>query len=36
MDNYEGLLYKEESYWIWGVVFEVYREMGVGFLEVVY
>lgn len=30
------LLYKEESYRIRGAVFEVYREMGCGFLEAVY
>lgn len=36
MDNQKGLLYKEESYRIRGAVFEVYREMGAGFLEAVY
>ncbi|WP_282780926.1 GxxExxY protein [Phaeodactylibacter xiamenensis] len=36
MDNQEGLLYEEESYRIRGAVFEVYREMGAGFLEAVY
>jgi len=30
------LLYKEESYKIVGACFEVYREMGCGFLEAVY
>ena len=30
------LLFKEESYAIQGAVFEVYREMGSGFLEAVY
>lgn len=30
------LLYKEECYQIQGAVFEVYREMGCGFLEAVY
>lgn len=30
------LLYKDESYLIRGAVFEVYREMGCGFLEAVY
>ena len=30
------LLYKDESYAIQGAVFEVYREMGCGFLEAVY
>lgn len=31
-----GFLFKEESYAIRGAVFEVYREMGCGFLESVY
>jgi GxxExxY protein len=30
------ILYKEESYAIQGAVFEVYREIGCGFLEAVY
>jgi len=30
------VLYKEECYGIQGAVFEVYREMGCGFLEAVY
>lgn len=30
------LLYKDEAYSIQGAVFEVYREMGSGFLEAVY
>ncbi|MDY6986902.1 MAG: GxxExxY protein [Thermodesulfobacteriota bacterium] len=30
------VLYKEEVYTIQGAVFEVYREMGCGFLEAVY
>lgn len=30
------LKYEEESYLIRGVIFEVYREMGCGFLEAVY
>jgi GxxExxY protein len=30
------LIYEEESYRIRGAVFEVYREMGCGFLEAVY
>jgi GxxExxY protein len=34
MDN--GLMFKDESYAIQGAVFEVYREMGCGFLEAVY
>lgn len=32
----KDLLFKEESYLIRGAVFEVYREMGCGFLEAVY
>ena len=32
----EDILYREECYQIQGTVFEVYREMGCGFLEVVY
>ena len=32
----ESILYKEECYLIQGAVFEVYREMGCGFLEAVY
>ncbi|MDD2582674.1 MAG: GxxExxY protein [Desulfuromonadaceae bacterium] len=31
-----SILYKEECYQIQGAVFEVYREMGCGFLEAVY
>lgn len=32
----EKILFKEESYQIQGAVFDVYREMGCGFLEAVY
>ena len=32
----EKILYEDESYNIRGAVFEVYREMGCGFLEAVY
>lgn len=32
----EELLFRDESYAIQGAVFEVYREMGCGFLEAVY
>lgn len=32
----EDILYRDESYQIQGAVFEVYREMGCGFLEAVY
>ena len=35
-DLLNQILYKEESYLIQGAVFEVYREMGCGFLEAVY
>lgn len=31
-----GLIYEQESYRIRGACFEVYREMGAGFLEAVY
>ena len=31
-----NIVYKEESYAIMGAAFEVYREMGCGFLEAVY
>lgn len=34
--KHEKILYKEECYAIQGAVFEVYREMGYGFLEAVY
>ena len=32
----ESILYKDECYLIQGAVFEVYKEMGCGFLEAVY
>jgi GxxExxY protein len=32
----EDLLYEEETYRIRGAIFEVYKEMGCGFLEAVY
>lgn len=32
----EKILFKEECYEIQGAIFEVYREMGCGFLEAVY
>lgn len=35
-ENHEKILFKDESYAIQGAVFEVYREMGAGFLEAVY
>ncbi len=35
-ESSEGLLFKEECYAIQGAVFEVYREMGCGFLEAVF
>jgi GxxExxY protein len=35
-DFQEKVLYKEEGYAIQGAIFEVYREMGSGFLEAVY
>jgi len=35
-ENHEKILFKEECYQIQGTIFEVYREMGCGFLEAVY
>lgn len=35
-ENHEKILFKEECYQIQGAVFDVYREMGCGFLEAVY
>lgn len=35
-DAKEELLFKEECYAIQGAIFDVYREMGCGFLEAVY
>ena len=35
-EPYEGLLFKEECYAIQGAVFEVYRDMGCGFVESVF
>ncbi len=35
-ENHENLILKEECFRIQGAVFEVYREMGCGFLESVY
>lgn len=32
----DALIYKEQCYQIQGAIFEVYREMGCGFLEAVY
>lgn len=36
LNTRKELLFKEESYLLRGVVFEVYKEMGCGFLEAVY
>jgi len=36
LNTTEKILYKQECYVIQGAVFEVYREMGCGFLEAVY
>ena len=36
MDAHTALIYPDEAYAIQGAVFEVYREMGCGFLEAVY
>jgi GxxExxY protein len=35
-EHHEKIIYKDESYAIQGAVFDVYREMGCGFLEAVY
>ncbi len=35
-EKHEKILFKEECYVIQGAAFEVYREMGCGFLEAVY
>ncbi len=35
-ETHENLLFKEECYAIQGAVFEVYREMGCGFVEAVF
>lgn len=35
-EQHERILFKEECYQIQGAVFDVYREMGSGFLEAVY
>ena len=35
-EKHEKILFKDECYGIQGAVFEVYREMGPGFLEAVY
>ena len=35
-EMHETILYREEAYSIQGAVFDVYREMGCGFLEAVY
>ncbi len=35
-ESTEGFLYKEESYKIRGAIYEVYKQVGSGFLEAVY
>ena len=35
-EEHERIILKDESYAIQGAIFEVYREMGSGFLEAVY
>lgn len=35
-ESHENILFKEESYLIQGAIFEVYKELGPGFLEAVY
>ena len=36
MSDVNKLLYKDEVYALQGAIFDVYREMGCGFLESVY
>lgn len=35
-ERHEKIIFKDESYAIQGAIFDVYREMGCGFLEAVY
>jgi GxxExxY protein len=35
-ERHEKILFRDEGYVIQGAIFEVYREMGCGFLEAVY
>jgi len=35
-EKHENIIYKHECYQIQGAIFEVYKEMGCGFLEAVY
>jgi len=35
-ENHEKIIYEDECYRIQGAIFEVYKEMGCGFLEAVY
>ena len=35
-ERYENILFKEESFTLQGAIYDVYREMGSGFLEAVY
>ncbi len=35
-ESHENIFYKEECFLIQGAIFEVYKEMGCGFLEAVY
>ena len=35
-EKYEKIIFKKESYAIQGAIFEVYKEMGPGFIEAVY
>ena len=36
LERHEKILFKEEAYAIQGAIFDVYQEMGCGFLEAVY
>ncbi len=35
-ENYQTIIYKEECFAIQGAVYDIYREMGCGFVEAVY
>jgi GxxExxY protein len=35
-ESHESIIFKDESYLIQGAIFEVYKELGPGFLEAVY
>ena len=35
-ERHENILFKEESFTLQGAIYDVYREMGSGFLDAVY